>query len=84
MDMMEIDIAKVKEMSTKKTPQSHGGVANLLKVLTQTMQKQGADIRNIAKVQYAICVQAGIYIPDEFIRDVAVCLDIDSKEVGTS
>lgn len=79
MDKMELDIAKVKEMSTKKTPQSHGGVANLLKVLTQTMQKQGADIRNIAKVQYAICVQAGIYIPDEFIRDVAVCLDIDSK-----
>ena len=82
MDKMELDIAKVKEMSTKKTPQSHGGVANLLKVLTQTMQKQGADIRNIAKVQYAVCVQAGIYIPDEFIRDVAVCLDIDSKEVG--
>lgn len=77
---MEIDIQKCKEMSIKKTPQSHGGVANLLKVLTQTMQKQGADIQNIAKVQYAICIQAGIYIPDEFIRDVAVTLDMNEPK----
>lgn len=40
------------------------------------MEKQGSDITSIAKVQYAICVQAGIYIPDEFIRDVAVTLDM--------
>lgn len=80
MEKMEIDIQKVREMSEKKTPQSHGGVANLLKVLTKTMEKQGADITNIAKVQYAVCVQAGIYIPDEFIRDVAVTLDM--KEIG--
>ena len=40
------------------------------------MEKQGSDISNIAKVQYAVCVQAGIYIPDEFIRDVAVTLDM--------
>lgn len=53
---------------------THGGIANLLKVLTRTMEKQGADIRSIAKVQYAICKQAGILIPDEFIEDVAVIL----------
>lgn len=76
MENMEVDIQKTRELSAKKTPQSHGGVANLLKVLTQTMEKQGSDIQSIAKVQYAICVQAGIYIPDEFIRDVAVTLDI--------
>lgn len=80
MEKMEIDIQKVREMSKKKTPQSHGGVANLLKVLTKTMEKQGADITNIAKVQYAVCVQAGIYIPDEFIRDVAVTLDMKEIE----
>lgn len=48
----------------------------MLKVLTKTMEKQGSDITSIAKVQYAICIQAGIYIPDEFIRDVAVTLDM--------
>lgn len=53
-----------------------------MKVLTKTMEKQGADIANIAKVQYAVCVQAGIYIPDEFVRDVAVTLDM--KEIGES
>lgn len=49
----------------------------MLKVLTKTMEKQGSDIASIAKVQYAVCVQAGIYIPDEFIRDVAVTLDME-------
>lgn len=71
----EIDIAKQTGIANKKTPQSHGGVANLLKVLTKTMEKQGADIKNIAKMQYAICKQAGIYIPDEFLTDVAVMLE---------
>ena len=56
---------------------SHGGVANLLKVLTKTMQEQGSSIRTIAKVQYAICTQAGIYIPDEFITDVLIAADIN-------
>lgn len=56
---------------------SHGGVANLLKVLTKTMQEQGSSIRTIAKVQYAICTQAGIYVPDEFITDVLVAADIN-------
>lgn len=55
-----------------KHPQSHGGVANLLKVLTKTMHDQGASIYTVAKVQYAICMQAGIYIPDEFLTDVLV------------
>lgn len=56
---------------------SHGGVANLLKVLTKTMHEQGSSIRTIAKVQYAICTQAGIYVPDEFITDVLVAADMN-------
>ena len=76
MENMKTDIQEIRSLSTRKTPQSHGGVANLLKVLTKTMEKQGSDISSIAKVQYAVCVQAGIYIPDEFIRDVAVTLDM--------
>lgn len=62
-------------------PRSHGGVANLLKVLTKTMKMQGADIRSIAKVQYSICTQAGIYIPDEFIEDVAVVMMCENPDV---
>jgi len=76
MENMKADIQEIRSVSARKTPQSHGGVANLLKVLTKTMEKQGSDIESIAKVQYAVCVQAGIYIPDEFIRDVAVTLDM--------
>lgn len=56
----------------KRTPQSHGGVANLLKVLTKTMHEQGSSIVTIAKVQYAVCLQAGICIPEEFLTDVLV------------
>lgn len=85
MEQTDTDIQKWKEACSATKPQSHGGVANLLKVLTKTMEKQGADIANIAKVQYAVCVQAGIYIPDEFVRDVAVTLDmkeIDESEVS--
>lgn len=77
MENMKTDIQEIRGLSARKTPQSHGGVANLLKVLTKTMEKQGSDIASIAKVQYAVCVQAGIYIPDEFIRDVAVTLDME-------
>ena len=76
MENMKADIQDIRSMSAMKTPQSHGGVANLLKILTKTMEKQGSNIASIAKVQYAVCVQAGIYIPDEFIRDVAVTLDM--------
>lgn len=64
--------AEVLKLSGKQI--THGGIANLLKVLTKTMEKQGADIRSIAKVQYTVCRQAGILIPDEFIEDVAVIL----------
>lgn len=80
MEKMGADIQKWKEGISQSKPQSHGGVANLLKVLTRTMEKQGADIQNIAKVQYAVCIQAGIYIPDDFIRDVAVTLDMKEIE----
>ncbi len=37
-------------------------------------------LKNSAKVQYTICMQAGIYIPDEFIEDVAVALSIEKGE----
>lgn len=64
---------KQKELARMgKHPQSHGGVANLLKVLTKTMHEQGNSIYTIAKVQYQICMQAGIYIPDEFLTDILV------------
>lgn len=59
---------------------NQGGVANLLKVLTKTMELQGADIRSIAKVQYSICQQAGIMIPEEFIEDVAVVLYAEAEQ----
>ena len=68
---------------TGKPPQSHGGVANLLKVLTKTMQQQGSSIRTIAKVQYAVCIQAGIFIPEEFINDVLVGANIEEEQGGT-
>ena len=68
--------AKKQMLENGKRPNSHGGVANLLKTLTKTMEKQGASIQSIAKVQYTICMQAGIYIPDEFIEDVAVALSV--------
>lgn len=59
-----------------KVPQSHSGVANLLKVLTKTMKEQGSGIDSIAKMQYAICMQAGIYIIPEFLTDVLVADEI--------
>ena len=63
-----------------KHPQSHGGVANLLKVLTKTMHEQGNSIYTIAKVQYQICMQAGIYIPDDFLTDILVAEDMVREE----
>lgn len=75
---MQFDVSEAKKqmLENGKRPNSHGGVANLLKTLTKTMEKQGASIQTIAKVQYTICMQAGIYIPDEFIEDVAVALSV--------
>lgn len=75
-----IDERKRELSSCGKSPQSHGGVANLLKVLTKTMQTQGSSIYSIAKVQYAVCMQAGIYIPDEFLTDVIAAAEIMSGE----
>ena len=75
---MQFNVSEAKKqmLENGKRPNSHGGVANLLKTLTKTMEKQGASIQSIAKVQYTICMQAGIYIPDEFIEDVAVALSV--------
>jgi len=80
MDKTDKLIAQMPKQLTKDgriRTNSHGGVANLLKVLTKTMHEQGSSIRTIAKVQYAICTQAGIYVPDEFITDVLVAADIN-------
>lgn len=76
-----LDAQKMNIVKNGKVPQSHGGVANLLKILTKTMQAQGTSIRTIAKVQYTICMQAGIYIPEEFITDVLVAANIEEGAV---
>jgi hypothetical protein len=75
-DLLNIKKGELKRQG--KLPQSHGGVANLLKVLTQTMKAQGSSIKTIAKVQYTICIQAGIYVPEEFITDVLVSANIEN------
>lgn len=81
MNMTEMVSKNTSTSIAKRTgkPLSHGGVADLLKVLTKTMEKQGSDITSIAKMQYAICKQAGIIIVDEFIEDVAV-IEIEVEE----
>lgn len=64
--------AKAAGLAQGKTTSSHGGVANLLRVLTKTMIAQGSSIQTIARVQYAVCIQAGIMLPNEFLTDVLV------------
>lgn len=78
MEKTEIAIsAWTTEMAkTGKMPQSHGGVANLLKVLTRTMKEHGSGIESIAKMQYTVCMQAGIYIVPEFLTDVLVAEEL--------
>lgn len=76
-DIINRDGKSITKIGKPSAP--HGGVANLLKVLTKTMEKQGSDIQSIAKVQYTICMQAGIYIPEEFIEDVAVILNAENE-----
>lgn len=82
---MKNEIEKKKEIAVKTQTGaklrtgSVGGVANLLKVLTKTMEQQGADIRSIAKMQYNVCLQNGVILPDEFITDVATALTIEEK-----
>ena len=69
--------ARKAELAKKgEKPQSYGGVANLLKVLAKTSTEQGSSIQTIAKVQFAVCMQAGIFIPDEFLTDVMTAMDI--------
>lgn len=77
MDTQIAEILKHKEVAIGKNgkPAPVGAVANLCKELRRTMERQGADITSIAKVQYALCVQNGVYIPDEFLTDVAIALD---------
>ena len=75
-EQKDLEIATASLTGRIKAPQSHGGVANLLKVLTKTMVAQGSSIQTIAKVQYAICVQAGIALPTEFLTDVLVAEEI--------
>ena len=79
---MQFNVSEAKKqmLENGKRPNSHGGVANLLKTLTKTMENQGASIQSIAKVQYTICMQAGIYIPDEFIEDVSIALSVMNEK----
>jgi len=81
MDKQIAEIMSKKEVMTGKSrkPAPVGAVANLCKELRRTMELQGADITSIAKVEYAVCVQNGLYIPDEFLTDVAVALDVEGK-----
>lgn len=67
-----LEQVKTANLVQGKMPRSHGGVANLLKVLTKTMISQGSSIQTIARVQYAVCIQAGIMLPNEFLTDVLV------------
>lgn len=71
-----IDAKSEKLKIQGRLPSSHGGVANLLRVLTKTMQQEGASILTIARVQYAVCIQAGIMLPNEFLTDVLVAEEI--------
>lgn len=75
------EIEKKTGVAISKKPHSCGGVANLLRVLTKTMHEQGADIKSIAKMQYSVCLQQGVWLPDEFITDVATVLDIEAESV---
>lgn len=72
------EIMKMSGVPAKITG-SHGGVANLLKILTKTMMQRGASLDSIAKVQYSVCQQANIYIPSEFLTDVSVLIDYNEQ-----
>lgn len=66
-----------------RTTSSHGAVANLLKVLTRTMKEQGSSIHSIAKMQYSVCLQAGIYLPEEFLTDILVAGEMIDEAADT-
>ena len=36
---------------------------------------------DIAKVQYAVCVQTGVYLPEEFMEDVMILDDVLGEHV---
>lgn len=74
MENTELMLQQWKDALAKsgKHPQSHGGVANLLKVLNKTLHDQGSSVYTIAKTDYMVCLQAGVYLPDEFLTDVLV------------
>lgn len=71
-----LQVQQTKLAKRGEKPQSYGGVAHLLKVLHKTSLEQGSSIQTIAKVQFAVCMQAGILIPDEFLTDVMTATDI--------
>lgn len=71
-----LQVQKTKLAQRGERPQSYGGVANLLKVLQKTSLEQGSSIQTIAKVQFAVCMQAGIMIPNEFLTDVMAATDV--------
>jgi hypothetical protein len=71
-----LEVRKNELAKKGEKPQAYGGVANLLKVLSKTSLEQGSSIQTIAKVQYAVCMQAGIFIPDEFLTDVMTATDV--------
>ena len=53
---------------------------DLLNLKTGELKRQGKLPQShggIAKVQYTICIQAGIYIPEEFVTDVLVSANIE-------
>lgn len=66
------EIGKAKLVKQGFKPTSPGSVAALLRVLTRTMKEAGASVLSIAKMQYAVCTQAGIILPSEFLTDVLV------------
>lgn len=66
--------------ATGKPAPSHGGIANLLRVLTRNMEQRHRPLMDIAKVQYAVCVQAGVYLPEEFMEDVMILDDVIGEQ----
>ena len=53
-------------MSSDKQMSNLTGVSALLNTLTRTMDRQGADIKDIAQMQEYVCRQFDILLPDEF------------------
>lgn len=56
---------QVKEVPLTKHP---GEVANLIKVLSNRMDKQGSVPHKVAEMSRLICEQYGIQLPDDFVK----------------